>query len=84
MNRNRIWIEQELYPEERCPYILLFADTGDGDYFAFDMRCRSNTGEYPVLDGDHNFSPEEWNTISDSFTDWLTAFVEAEGRMFWS
>lgn len=47
------------------------------------MRRQSNTGEYPVLDGDHNFSPEEWDTISDSFTDWLTAFVEAEGRMFW-
>jgi hypothetical protein len=83
VDRNQIWLEQELLPEERCEHILLFAEWGDGDYFAFDTRRPDAAGEYPVLDGDHNFLPTDWQTIFDNFEEWLNRLVEAEGRMFW-
>ena len=83
VNRNLIWREQELLPEEQEENIFLFADWGDGDYFAFDTRYSDAIGEYPVLDGDHNISPGTWQVICNSFEEWLARFIEAQGRMFW-
>lgn len=83
VNRNLIWREQELLPGEREWNIFLFADWGDGDYFAFDTGQPDAIGEYPVLDGDHNFSPRNWQVICSSFEEWLIRFIEAQGCMFW-
>jgi hypothetical protein len=62
---------------------VLFADFGDGDYLAFDAARRDADGEYTVLDGDHNFSPDNWHPIATSFGECLANLVEAEGLMFW-
>ena len=83
MSRNRIWQTQELLPEEQAEDIVLFADAGDGDFFAFDVSKDEVEGKYPVLDGDHNFAPGEWNVICDNFEAWLDRFVKAQGMMFW-
>jgi hypothetical protein len=83
VKRNLIWREHELQPDDRVPDILVFADTGDGDYFAFGQPTPTSPEICVVLDGDHNLPPSDWKTISNSFEEWLDLFIQAEGRMFW-
>lgn len=81
--RNRIWVEYELYPEERMPKLLIFADWRDGDYSVFDASQKNAENEYPVLDGNHEFSPQKWEVICHSFAEWLNRLIEDQGNKFW-
>jgi hypothetical protein len=83
VERNRIWREYELLPRELDSNALIFVDWGDGDYIAFDTARQDTEGEYTVLDGDHNISPSEWNTICDTFEEWLARLIKADGERFW-
>jgi hypothetical protein len=83
VKRNLIWREHELPPEDQIADILLFADAGDGDYFAFGLPSPTSSKFRLVLDGDHNFPPADWDVIANSFEEWLDHFIQAEGRMQW-
>lgn len=79
VNRNKIWREYELLPEERENNFMVFAETGNGDYWAFLISQPNGQGEYPVIDGDHNLAPHRWRVASHTFYEWLDRLVERQG-----
>jgi hypothetical protein len=60
-----------------APFVIFGRVNGAGDFLVFELA----TGR--VLDGVHAEQPHEWRPIADSFTQWLTRFLEAGGRYYW-
>lgn len=83
VERNRIWVQQELRPEDRVPGLVLFADWNDGDFSVFDTSQVNAEGECPVLDGNHDFQPRQWEIICSTFDEWLFKFLDDQGGKFW-
>jgi hypothetical protein len=59
------------------PYAVFARVNGAGDFLAFEVESGR------VLDGVHAEQPHEWRPIAESFTDWLSALMAAEGRYYW-
>jgi hypothetical protein len=59
------------------PYTVFARVNGGGDFLVFELE----TGR--VLDGVHAEQPSEWRPIAESFTDWLSHLVAAQGRYYW-
>jgi len=72
---------REIHEESIKDSIIPFAFiSGTGDFFSFELN---NENEYKILDCFHEFPPNKWVEICNSFRVWLKKFLENDLEPYW-
>ncbi len=71
---------KEVYGIDWDESIVLFCSViGSGDFIGF----RKSAEGYVILDCCHDDLPEQWNDISNSFSDFMCQLIDGKGESFW-
>jgi len=72
---------EKSYEEDWDDSVIIFSTIlGEGNYIGFKMLDES---KYQILDCFHEYVPEQWEVIDNSFDEFLEKLIDMKGKKYW-